>query len=305
MDESTSFDGAAADASQVISYYWERFLFLLPNILVALLIFFIALWLASKVKQLVGGRLKNKAHDVILAEYLAVIAKWAVVIIGLLLVLQTLGLSGIAGGLLAGAGLSAFVIGFALKDIMENFLAGLILAFNRPFDIGETIEVEDLMGKVMALNLRTTHIRTFDSRDVYIPNSTMLTSPLTNYTQNGLIRQDFIVGIDYNDDVQAAIDLIEKTALGVEGVLQKDPPYATVDELDVSTVNLKVFFWAETDDYRKGVVLLKGRMMQQVSKALLENGFGLPANIQELKLYDYQKNIPVQVTSPNGQPEKQ
>lgn len=80
MDESTSFDGAAADASQVISHYWERFLFLLPNILVALLIFFIALWLAGKVKQLVGGRLTHKAHDAILGEYLAVIAKWVVVI---------------------------------------------------------------------------------------------------------------------------------------------------------------------------------------------------------------------------------
>jgi small conductance mechanosensitive channel len=304
MDESNPISDASADISQIITHYWERFLFLLPNILIALLILFIALWLAGKVKQLVGGRLKHKAHDEITGEYLAVISKWAVIVIGILLVFQTLGLSGVAAGLLAGAGLSAFVIGFALKDIAENFLAGLILAFNRPFNIDDTIEVEELRGKVMALNLRTTHIRTFDSKDIYIPNSTILTSPLTNFTQNGLLRQDFIVGIDYNDNIQDAIDLIEKTALGVEGVLQKDPPYATVDELATNTVNLKVFFWAETDDYKKGVVLLKGSIMQAITKALLENGFGLPANIQELKLYDYQKNIPVQVTGENGKEEQ-
>lgn len=103
------------------------------------------------------------------------------------------------------------------------------------------------------------------------------------------------MGIDYNDNIQDAIDLIERTALGVEGVLQEDPPYATVDELGTSTVDIQVFFWAATNDYKKGVVLLKGSIMQAVTKALLDNGFGLPADIQELKLYDYQKDIPVRM----------
>ncbi|WP_181885214.1 mechanosensitive ion channel family protein [Pontibacter diazotrophicus] len=71
---------------------------------------------------------------------------------------------------------------------------------------------------------------------------------MTNLTQNGLIRMDFIVGIDYNDNIKDAIDLIESTALQVEGVLQEEPPYATVDELGTSTVNIKVFFWAETNE---------------------------------------------------------
>ncbi|WP_460924552.1 mechanosensitive ion channel family protein [Pontibacter brevis] len=272
-------------------------MFLLPNILAAVLIFFVAIWLAGKVKAWLDGRLTNKSHDQITGKYIALVSKWAVIIVGLLLVLQTLGLSGIAAGLLASAGLSAVVIGFAFKDIAENFLAGLILAFNRPFEINDTIEVEETIGKVKALHLRTTHLRTFDSKDVFIPNGTILTSKVTNLTQNGLIRMDFIVGIDYNDNIQDAIDLIERTALGVEGVLQEDPPYATVDELGTSTVNIKVFFWAETDDYKKGVVLLKGSIMQAVTKALLENGFGLPADIQEIKLYDYQKDIPVRTVA--------
>lgn len=286
---------STADLFKVVNYYWEKFLFLLPNILLTIVIFIVAVWLAGKIKNWMEGSLTSKAHDKIMGKYIALVTRWVVIFIGLMLGLQALGLSGVAGGLLASAGLSAFVIGFAFKDIAENFLAGLILAFNRPFEIDDSIEVEDIIGKVKDLHLRTTHLLTFDSRDVYIPNAKILSSKLTNYTQNGRIRMDFIVGIDYNNDAQAAIDLIEKTALGVEGVLKEDPPYATVDELGVSTLNIKVFFWAETYDYKKGIVLLKGNIMQAIKKALLENGFGLPANIQELKLYDYQKNLPVRV----------
>ncbi|WP_347159432.1 mechanosensitive ion channel family protein [Pontibacter chitinilyticus] len=291
----------SSDLIGVVNTYWEKFLYLLPNILLTIVLIVVALWLAGKVKRLLEGRLTEKAHDKITGKYIALVAKWAIIIIGLLLALQTLGLSGVASGLLASAGLSAVVIGFAFKDIAENFLAGLILAFNRPFEINDTIDVEDTVGKVKELHLRTTHILTFDSRDVYIPNATILTSKVTNLTQNGLIRMDFVVGIDYNDNIQDAIDLIEKTALGVEGVLQKDPPYAMVDELDVSTVNIKVFFWAETKDYKKGVLLLKGQIMQAVKKALLENKFGLPASIQELKLYDYQKDLPIRMVEKEAQ----
>ncbi|RIJ34275.1 mechanosensitive ion channel family protein [Pontibacter oryzae] len=296
-----AYRNSSTDLISVINYYWEKFLFLLPNILLTILIFVVAVWLAGKIKNWLEGQLTTKSHDKITGRYIAMVTRWVVIFIGLLLGLQSLGLSGVAGGLLASAGLSAFVIGFAFKDIAENFLAGLILAFDRPFEITDTIEVEDTIGKVQNLHLRSTHLLTFDSRDVYIPNAKILSSKVTNLTQNGRIRMDFVVGIDYNDDAQAAIDLIERTALGIPGVLQEDPPYAAVDLLDVSTLNIKVFFWAETKDYKKNVVLLKGRIMQAVSKALLENGFGLPANIQELKLYDYQKDLPIRMVEKSAQ----
>jgi small-conductance mechanosensitive channel len=148
----------------------------------------------------------------------------------------------------------------------------------------------------MSLDLRTTHLRTFDSKDVYIPNGIILTTPVTNFTRNGLIRMDFIVGIDFNDDIEKAIGLIESTVRRIEGVQRENPPYAAVDELATNTVNLKVFFFTETDDYKKGTVLLKGKVMQEVKKALLDQGFGLPANVLELKMYDHQQHLPVELT---------
>ncbi|MBD0254464.1 MAG: mechanosensitive ion channel family protein [Cytophagales bacterium] len=305
MEEKEAFRAGnfVKDFGKVLNDYWERFLFLLPNLLFAALILVVTLFLAGKAKSLLRRRLSGKTHDKITAEYLSIISRWIVVVAGVLLACQALGLSGIAGGLLASAGVSAVVVGFAFKDIAQNFLAGLILAFNRPFNVDDTVKIDDTMGRVVALDLRTTHLRTFDSKDVYIPNGIILTTPVTNFTRNGLIRIDFTVGIDYSDDTEKAIALIEATVSGVEGVQRKNPPYATVDELATNTVNLKVFFFTETDDYKKGAVLLKGKVMQEVKKALLGNGFGLPANIVELKMYDGQQKLPVELTgqlSQNG-----
>jgi small-conductance mechanosensitive channel len=291
------------DFGKVLEDYWERFLFLLPNLVFAAVILGITFFVAGKIKAILRNRLGGKAHDKITAEYIAIISKWVVFIIGLLLAFQALGLSGIAGGLLASAGVSAVVVGFAFKDIAQNFLAGLILAFNRPFNVNDTVQIQDTLGRVVSLDLRTTHLLTFDSKDVYIPNGIILTTPVTNFTRNGLIRMDFIVGIDFNDDIEKAIRLIENTVSRIEGVQRENPPYAAVAELATNTVNLKVFFFTETDDYKKGAVLLKGKVMQEVKKALLDNGFGLPANVLELKMYDRQQRLPVELTgklSPNG-----
>lgn len=309
MQDRTSFEPGnfVKDFGKVLAEYWERFLFLLPNLVFAAIILGITFFVAGKIKGLLRARLGGKAHDKITAEYIAIISKWVVFIIGLLLAFQALGLSGIAGGLLASAGLSAVVVGFAFKDIAQNFLAGLILAFNRPFNVNDTVQIQEIMGRVVSLDLRTTHLRTFDRKDVYIPNGIILTTPVTNFTRDGLIRMDFIVGIDFNDDITEAISLIERTVAPIEGIQRENPPYATVDELATNTVNLKVFFFTETDDYRKGAVLLKGKVMQEVKKALLANGFGLPANVLELKMYDHQQDLPVKLTgrlNANGREKK-
>ena len=104
--------------------------------------------------------------------------------------------------------LTAIVIGFAFKDIGENFLAGVMMAFNRPFRIGDTIKSGDVEGKIVELSLRDTHIKTFDGKDVYVPNGQILKNPVYNYTIDGFLRHQFSIGIDYNSDIKKARDLI-------------------------------------------------------------------------------------------------
>ena len=233
--------------------------------------------------------------DPLLVRFLARAFKIVLVIIGLLLALQVVGLGGVAAGVLAGAGLSAFVLGFALKDIAENFLAGIILSFDRPFDLQDTITIDGYTGQVISLDFRTSQIKTFDGKDIYIPNAIILKEPLTNFTRDGLIRLEFVVGIDYDDNIAEAIKLISDTLLKEDEVLKDNPPYAIVDQLATSTVNLRIYFWADTTDYKKGINLLKGRVVAAVKEALLDKGFGLPADIQELKIYKSDDPFPVKV----------
>ena len=103
-------------------------------------------------------------------------------------------------------GLSAFLVGFAFKDIAENSLAGVMLAFNRPFNVNDSIQVKDHMGRVMELNLRTTRIKTYDGKDIYVPNSVLLKESVTNFTRDGFIRQDFLIGIDYDAHLPAVME---------------------------------------------------------------------------------------------------
>lgn len=281
-----------------VTDYWQAFLHALPRLAFALLVLLIAVFVALQVSRLARARLTGRAKDPLFGQFVANLVKYSLLIVCLILFLHILGLTGIAGGLLAGAGVSAIIFGFAFKDIAENFLAGIILAFDRPFGLNDTVRIGEEVGHVVALNFRTTHVKTFDEKDVFIPNARIIKEPLVNLTRDGLIRLDFLVGIAYEDDIASALELIVREALTVEGVMSDRKPFAVVEEMATNTVNIRTFFWSMTDDYKKGVLLTKSAVIKRVKERLSEEGFTLPANIQELKLYDKRRSIPVEIIPP-------
>lgn len=281
----------------VVHAYWQQFLMVLPRLLAAAVVLAVVWVAASRLRIWLAARLRLHSDDPLLTDFLTQVGRWVFMGLGLMLALNILGLSGVVGGLVAGAGISAFIVGFAFKDIAENFLAGILLAFNRPFRVNDTIQVKDLFGRVTRLNLRTTDILSFDGRDISIPNAIVLKEPLINFTRNGFIRQDFVVGVDYDNDAQAAIELLLEQ-VRQEPEVSREPghePFAVLDELAASTVNVKVYFWTDTDDYRRGVLELRSRVMNRVKSALLAGGYALPPDILELRLPATMPAVPVQV----------
>ncbi|MET4106177.1 mechanosensitive ion channel family protein [Hymenobacter sp. UYP22] len=268
------------DLHRVLATYWQQFLYILPKLLVALVLLVVAVFVANRVSALLGGRLRRRSADPLLADFLASIGKWVLVGLGLMLALNILGFSGIVGSLVGAAGVSAFIVGFAFKDIAENFLAGVILAFNRPFHINDTVEIKGLIGHVEALNLRITLIRTFDGKHIYLPNSLVLKEPLINYTRDGNLRQDFQVSVDLGEnatpDVATGVIL---NYLRTVAEVQQTPraPYVNLEKATATTADLRVYFWADSEDYRRGVLQLKSHLMQEVKQELLGAGLGVPA----------------------------
>lgn len=278
--------------------YYEKFLTLLPRIALGILIIVVGVLIANFITSFYRKRILKKAEDPLMARFLAQAIKIILVIIAILLALQVAGLSSIAAGVLTAAGGAAIILGFAFQDIGKNFLAGIILAFNRPFNINDTIKVDNHFGKVKALNFRYAHIKTFDGRDIYIPNSDVLTKPVENYTADGFYRKDFVVGIGYEDDIEAAKQVIVGILNSNEYIVQNDEDHESFvieDELAASTVNLKVYFWVDTYDYRKSAAVIQGIIIRQVKEGLEKEGFNLPADIKELKLYGNEEDIPLRL----------
>lgn len=239
--------------------------------------------------------MSKRTDDPLLAKFIAKVFQWGIILVGLALAMHFVGLGGIARGLLTGAGITGVVLGFAFRDIGENFLAGVLLAFNRPFDVGDTVESDTIKGVVKTLDLRNTHIRSFDGKDIYIPNAMILKNPLLNYTRDGLLRFDFVVGIDQEDDADKARTLILDKINELDGLLKDPAPVVAVEELAKSTVNLRVYYWVNLFEFKGSALDLKTTAITQTKEILINEGFTLPADIQELKIYKQENPIPLTV----------
>jgi small-conductance mechanosensitive channel len=275
--------------------YYEEFLKVLPRIALGVLVIILGILLAQLLTNFYKKRFQQKSEDPLMSRFLAQAVKIVLIIIAIMLALQIAGLQGIATGLLTAVGGGAIILGFAFQDIGKNFLAGIILAFNRPFNINDTIKIDAIFGKVKELNFRYSHIKTFDGRDIYIPNSDVLTKPVENYTADGFYRVEFTVGIGYEDDIVSAKKVIQEILDSNTDIISdaEHENFVIEDELAASTVNLKVYFWVDTVDYRRASRVLRGLVIREVKEALFKQGFNLPADIKELKIYGTEDAIPI------------
>lgn len=271
---------------EFLNINWDEAYDVLKILGVSLAILLGFYFLARFLQKVLRSRLLIRMDDPLLANFLSVLFRSVVILIGFLVVFRFVGLTGVVSGLLAGAGITAFVIGFALKDIGENFLAGILLAFKRPFRVGDVVDIQGIRGKVLTLNLRDTQIKTADGKDVFIPNAQIIKNPLINFTIDGFLRYDFIVGLDYGSEYRKAIEIILKAIPQVEGVLSEmKKPNVWVSDLAESTLNLQVTFWVDTFDRKINDMTIKTHVIFQVLEALEKAGFNLPSRVVELKNY--------------------
>jgi small-conductance mechanosensitive channel len=192
-------------------------------------------------------------------------------------------------------GIGSVAIGFAFRDIFQNFLAGLIILVTDAFHIGDQIivESEGLEGTVTDIQTRATTIITYDNRQIIIPNATLFTNAVTINTATRNRRSEFVVGIGYDSDIDTAIRLIEEAVTEVDGVLSDPAPDVLVDDLAPSTVNLRVRWW--TDTRRSSVTATKSVVVRRVKYLLDEHHIDMPYPSRTLYINDN-----LQLTLPNN-----
>ncbi|MEA5451209.1 mechanosensitive ion channel family protein [Leptolyngbya sp. CCNP1308] len=203
-------------------------------------------------------------------------------VIGSIVALGVLGLNFTT--LLGTLGLTSVAIGFSLKDVLSNYISGVILLAARPFRISDQVVIGSYEGTVVQIQLRATTMRTYDGRLVYIPNQKVFQSSIVNNTESPVRRSDVIVGIDYEDNITAARQVITEAVTQVEGVEKDPPPLILVHELAASTVNLEVLFWVNSR--RQSFLQVTSAASQAIKEALQAAGIDMPTEIYTLTFRD-------------------
>ena len=199
-------------------------------------------------------------------------------IVGFVIALGVMGLD--FGALLGALGLTSVAIGFSLKDVLSNYISGVILLAARPFRIDDQVVIDEYEGTITQIQLRATTIKTYDGRLVYIPNQEVFQASIINNTASPRRRSSVMVGIDYGEDIDQAISVISKVLENVPEVEATPVPDILVNELAASTVNLEIRFWV--DSRRSGFLATTSKVTQAVKEALEAANIDMPTDIYTL-----------------------
>ncbi len=230
--------------------FWHGLLDRLPSISAAL-VMFLAFYLFARLlrsgTRKALSRLSTTAHvDVLLSRLIS----YAVMLAGFIVALSLLGIN--LGVLIASLGLLSVGLGFAVKDIVGNFLAGVILILQKPFRVGDSVVVGGVEGTVEDIRIRDTVLRCPDGRLVFMPNNNIFVTAITNNTASGRRRSEFVVPVPYDQGCDELLEMIRSALLGVEGVLHEPPPRIGSEEVKDGALQVRVAYWAEpaTDTFR-------------------------------------------------------
>ncbi|MBD0389808.1 MAG: mechanosensitive ion channel family protein, partial [Nostoc sp. C3-bin3] len=275
-----------------ISAAWDKvqsmvngFIALLPNILLGLIVFIFFLFVASRIKVLVKRLTRNRRSARNLGLVLGRLAQGVTILIGLFIALSIVIPTFRAGDLVQLLGISGVAIGFAFRDILQNFLAGILILLTEPFQIDDQIVFKGFEGTVENIETRATTIRTYDGRRIVIPNSELFTNSVTVNTAFDNRRLEYDVGIGYNDDIDRAKQLMLDAMHSVDEVLKDPAPDVLVMELAESTVNIRVRWWVHPPR-RADNLISRDKVITAIKKTLVANGIDLPFPTQQILFHD-------------------
>lgn len=278
--------------SESVSTAWEKIqamtnslIVLLPNLVLALIVFAVFWFAAKALKSLVRRLTRRHRQARNLGLVLGRLSQGVAILIGLFVALSIVIPSFKVGDLVQLLGISGVAFGFAFRDILQNFLAGILILLTEPFQIDDQIVFKDFEGTVEDIQTRATTIRTYDGRRVVIPNSELFTNSVTVNTAWDNRRLQYDVGIGYGDDIDRAKQLIMEAVANLEVVLKEPAPDVLVMELADSTVNIRVRWWI-SPPRRADALDTRDKVLAAIKNKLTANGIDLPFPTQQILFHD-------------------
>jgi len=235
-------------AAQVTTWVTEKGLDFAVSLVIACAILLVG-WLVIKLVDSVVRKalMRGKAKQTLFVNFVCSVVSKACWAILLIMVAGRLGVN--VAPLIAGLGVTGFILGFAFQETLGNFASGMMIAINEPFKVGDFVDAAGHSGTILEVNMMATVMKTPDNKRIVIPNKSVWGGPIVNYNTLGLRRVDLQVGIDYGEDVTKAVGIIRDTVAAVPGVLQDPAPMVAVASLNDSAVQINVRPWAKSGDY--------------------------------------------------------
>lgn len=259
---------------------------LLPNIAIAAIVFVAFLVAGGMVRGAVRAAAERAGMAENAATVLSRLARWGVVAAGLLAAISIVAPSVGVEELIGLLGVGGIAIGFAFRDILQNFLAGILLLIQQPFRVGDQIETSDgYVGTVEEIQTRATFLKTFDGRRVVIPNEDLYTDAVEVRTAYPERRSELDIGIGYPDDVDLAAERIMGTLREVNEVLEDPAPdVLSLVDLGDSSVSLRARWWTRSD--QGTVTRTRAAVADRVKRALDDAGVDIPYPIRTVLFHD-------------------
>ncbi|HAG83480.1 MAG TPA: mechanosensitive ion channel protein MscS [Cyanobacteria bacterium UBA12227] len=258
---------------------------MLPNIVLAIIVFALFFLAARSIRSAVRHLTRRHRQARNLGLVLGRLAQGITILVGLFVALSIVIPSFKAGDLVQLLGISGVAIGFAFRDILQNFLAGILILLTEPFQIDDQIVFKNFEGTVESIQTRATTIRTYDGRRIVIPNAELFTNSVMVNTAFDNRRLEYDVGIGYGDDIDQAKELILEAIASVNGVLKEPSPDVLLMELAGSTVNLRARWWINPPR-RADALDTQDQVLTAIKKKLTAHGIDLPFPTQQILFHD-------------------
>jgi small conductance mechanosensitive channel len=250
------------DLDIYIEKYGQKLIDFLPNVIGAVLMLFIGLWLIKILNGFIKRFFDKKEYDPTLENFIASLINWGLKIVLFVLVITQLGVE--SASLVAIIGAAGLAVGLALQGSLANFAGGVLILLIKPFRVGDFISAQGVDGTVKEISIFNTKLTTFGNQLAIIPNGKLSNDNIINYTEEGIRRENLTFGIGYDDNIKQAKEILLNLVSEQETVLTLEDkmPMVAVAELGDSSVNLTVRYWSKNEDFwnLRWLILEEGKM---------------------------------------------
>jgi small conductance mechanosensitive channel len=264
--------------------WFRQLIVMLPNLVVAAVLLGLTLVGARIVRRVVQRLLPRVSASDTLNNLVTTMLYVFTLLVGTFFVLTVLNLDKTVTSLLAGVGIIGLALGFAFQDIAANFISGVIIAVQRPFNVGDVIETDKFFGTIERISLRTLNIRQTTGELVIMPNRKVFENPLINFTQQTMRRVDLECGVAYESDLELVQQVVHEAVSSIPGLVPGRPLEVMFTAFADSAITFQVRFWVP---YRRQVdyVSARSQAIIRIKKAFDANNISIPFPIRTLHLH--------------------